>query len=547
MGYSEVLCRLCGVTFNIGRRRLRSEPAWMGWQCTGDAKLVGCQLGDGRKPEECVDDVPPGEEEEEQLIGEAPEDDNEREDVDTTERHALNADIEKMLDDEEDDDYHYKEPDKEPLEFESDDEMAIEEDDDHMDVDSSVEDDTYTLFNAADLSLYTTDLEKGGPPPKHKCFRGAGYSGKLITAEEMKGCNTAQCLLTKAHLGIHEAAPDDQDFERGGQFCLSGLCGHVRSRDCGGEEFVPPRHGISDAIVDSWDLSDRDTAVPFHTACFDIFSRLSRKQFGYVNFEALGNWMFDSNEDVDLASSDRNVRESSEQWWAHRDGCEYLAANPLLIPRLGPILKAAIAEDDGFDPQNGAFDVPVLEGNGDVFSSLPLELRLQTLSYLASSDIAHLRLASRTFRQLPILLWRDLLLREMPYLWEVWSDDLPFIWATTTWEDAVHHEQTEGEWRAWLYERREIIKSDLPEILDAWEADVQRLLSQRVNDFLAKGRVDAMEKMVTRLPASRTNWYEVYVGITRNWKDLKGLQNRRRIWKDIGAIVEKLNKYAEAA
>lgn len=44
MGYSEKPCRLCGTSFNMSRRRLRNEPGWMGWTCTGDYKVVGCGL-----------------------------------------------------------------------------------------------------------------------------------------------------------------------------------------------------------------------------------------------------------------------------------------------------------------------------------------------------------------------------------------------------------------------------------------------------------------------------------------------------------------------
>jgi hypothetical protein len=296
------------------------------------------------------------------------------------------------------------------------------------------------------------------------------------------------------------------------------------------------------------EVTEPETAVPFHTACFDIFSRLSRKRFGYVNFDALGKWLFDRRSGhFEPESSDPNVRLSSDQWWEHRAGCEYLSANPLLIPRLTPILQAAIEQDGNFDPRNGAFDVQVHEKEGDVLSSLPLELRFQTLSYLASSDIANLRLASRTFRQLPVLIWRDLLLKEMPYLWEVWSDDLPFIWATTKFEDVVEHGKLAEEVGTWYARTAAIIKEELPESFDAWEKDVQVLLSQRDDNFLEKGRADALTRLVTGLPASKTNWYKVYTEITRNWKDLKGLQNRKRIWKDIGVIVGKLDKYTKSA
>lgn len=276
---------------------------------------------------------------------------------------------------------------------------------------------------------------------------------------------------------------------------------------------------------------------------------MSRKHFGHINVDALGEWIFDPHNplEVDRVSSDPNVRSSSSQWWDHLDGCEYLSANPLLIPRLEPMLQAAIEKDDRFDPRDGAFDVPTGENRGDAFSRLPLELRLQLLSYLNSSDIANLRLTSRTFRQLPILLWRDLLLREMPYLWEVWSDDLPFMWATVQFEDVEQHQKVEAETAAWRARTENIIRESLPEALDAWKQHVDDYLSQRYNMFLEEGRAEALKEIVTGLPASKTNWYKVYTDITKNWKDLKGLQNRKRIWKDIGVIVDQLDKFTVPA
>jgi hypothetical protein len=205
-------------------------------------------------------------------------------------------------------------------------------------------------------------------------------------------------------------------------------------------------------------------------------------------------------------------------------------------------MQDAIQHDPTFNPRNGAFDVPAYHGMGDVFDKLPLELRLQVVSYLPSSNIANLRLSSRAFRQLPIFLWRDLLLTEMPWLWEVWSDEAPYIWAITTHGVVVAHEKTEEEIQVWHNHARTVIKQEMPEIFDYWDADVQQMLSKRVG-VLEAARADALSKMVTGLPVTNTNWYKLYTDITRNWKDLKGLQNRKRIWSDIERIVRRLEKY----
>jgi hypothetical protein len=173
---------------------------------------------------------------------------DECDDMDGIEDKQSDTELEKMLDGEGDDDYKYEESDKEELlEFQSDDGMPDLEDNDHMDIDSDLEIDTYDLFKRADLSL-----SGNTPPPKHKFFRGNGYNGRLITAEEMTGCCTAQCLLIKAQHDAEAQEPDDQDFEIASKFRLTGLCGFVRSRDCGGESFRPSRHGVGDALVESW-------------------------------------------------------------------------------------------------------------------------------------------------------------------------------------------------------------------------------------------------------------------------------------------------------
>jgi len=58
IGYEEILCRLCGVSFNIGRIRRPEDPPSEGWTSTGDGKGFvegqlceeedGCQLVERR-------------------------------------------------------------------------------------------------------------------------------------------------------------------------------------------------------------------------------------------------------------------------------------------------------------------------------------------------------------------------------------------------------------------------------------------------------------------------------------------------------------------
>lgn len=82
------------------------------------------------------------------------------------------------------------------------------------------------------------------------CIHHGGYSGFRITAEQMKGCATVQCLVRKTAEWTPE--PDDQSFELDGKYFLTGLSGHMPSRDEGGPEFVPVRHGQEDLFPDTY-------------------------------------------------------------------------------------------------------------------------------------------------------------------------------------------------------------------------------------------------------------------------------------------------------
>jgi hypothetical protein len=114
----------------------------------------------------------------------------------------------------------------------------------------------------------------------------------------------------------------------------------------------------------------------------------------------------------------------NDQWWSYRSGDEFLAADPLEIPGLFRLLDAAKREQPDFDARASPFGArPAASAvSGDLFSKLPEELRDMIVAPLGSRDIASLRLASRSFQHLPYTLWHDLLKKEMPWIWEAWTD-----------------------------------------------------------------------------------------------------------------------------
>jgi hypothetical protein len=256
-------------------------------------------------------------------------------------------------------------------------------------------------------------------------------------------------------------------------------------------------------------------------------------------------------------NEDSRVSQSGgDERWNHAPMGEYLAANPLLVPGLDEILQSCIHMEATFSSHAGAFatatnqEQPSATVEKHRFKFLPEDIKLEIISWLTSKDIASLRLASPAYRQLPIFVWRRLLQKELPWLWEVWSTDEPHPWALVATAARYKKKQKDVEDREEELEAmrfcREVLKEEMPETLesDAWIEAERRLAARpQIPDPLHACKAEILKTLVCTLPVENTNWYEVYTLITRHWKYLKGLQNRRRIWKDIGKITSKIRKY----
>ena len=303
--------------------------------------------------------------------------------------------------------------------------------------------------------------------------------------------------------------------------------------------------------------------MPFHPSCFDIFMRLSRIHFNRVDIDGLWSWYCregdaQSIDDFPHHSDVNSARGGVHRWWDHQPGKEYLAANPLFMRRLTQIFNDAISHDPLFSSEIGAFEISHTSSSAssadhdgsqiarhqDGFTKLPLELKLEILQYIGSKDIASLRLSSRAFRQLPISLWRRLLIEELPWLWEVWSTDLPYAWATVTPAQLKAEDEAKQAAQQRYLDALEIISEEMPEILEEWKAGETKAMLFRP-DLLATSQAAAMKTYITSLPVINTDWYQVYRDITRHWKDLKGLQNRQRIWKAVEEVVRRIKQQRE--
>ncbi|MCJ1399146.1 hypothetical protein MMC11_002348 [Xylographa trunciseda] len=243
----------------------------------------------------------------------------------------------------------------------------------------------------------------------------------------------------------------------------------------------PIRHGAGSIVFSNFNYVVGIIGLLFHPTCFEIFKKVSQFRLGNIDVEGLWYWYWHVPEGGSQEASiglphDYAVKNGTELLcqWQHEPGSEHLAANPIEIPGFVALFSEATAHRsysgvvfpwDYKGPNNSHrtnHSTPPL--TSDPFTKLSVELSTMLLAYLSSKDIANLRLSSPVFRPLPAMLFRRLLLEEMPWIWE------------------------------------------------------------------ARG-----------LEVGKTNWYKLYCMLKSCWL-FKGLQNRRRIWKDVEEVVRRIRK-----
>ena len=181
----------------------------------------------------------------------------------------------------------------------------------------------------------------------------------------------------------------------------------------------------------------------------------------------------------------------------HIPGTEYLAADPVDVPKLKDIIKNCTEQDNAsipevFTPDQSSPETKMITAeNAGPFLHLPPELKLSILRMLEYRDVSNLRLVTRAWNQLPQTFFRDLILEKMPWLWEVRN---------------LRHRQINWHWLWTTLSRSDGGKTQLGE---------QERRSSTGLSFRAQ--IDRDEN-----------------------RRIQGLVNRRRIWKDAGEVVEKI-------
>jgi hypothetical protein len=189
---------------------------------------------------------------------------------------------------------------------------------------------------------------------------------------------------------------------------------------------------------------------------------------------------------------DYAVRSGSEQWWWHDIGNEHLSANPVTIPALPELLNSYYREFSAWredDDHNKPYD-----SSEPVFS----------WRYKASEDSYYETLHPVPPPSKSSDLFMKLLneLRSM-ILEGLSSKDIANLRLVTP----AYRQLNVGLFRRLLLE-------DMPWF---WE--------------------------VKDLPMGNTDFHRLYKTVKFCWMNLKGLQNRKRIWKDISEVVTRIEKY----
>lgn len=287
-GYSEVPCQICGVSFNIGRYRTPDEiedesASWYnqdGGYVAGDENCgtdYGClfyrttpiseQNGEFNRQNNLPfyeDNTPRVEDDSLSYSYESASDDEPLEYDSDADETSFEDHITEALSMQEN---------SQNIQASSEMEMDGDDVDGSLDLDEETKlyhdwlsgFDQHKLINppkvekimiteeeARDMQWENNFTHLSGP----KCSGGKAYNGNFITAQEMRGCTTAQCLVYKDE--NWSPSSDDESFELEGDVFLSGLGDQVPSRDMGDVELTPVRHGLDNHVAADtviWEVS----------------------------------------------------------------------------------------------------------------------------------------------------------------------------------------------------------------------------------------------------------------------------------------------------
>lgn len=207
------------------------------------------------------------------------------------------------------------------------------------------------------------------------------------------------------------------------------------------------------------------------------------------------------------------------QRWDWIIGTEWLLANPVKIPNMQDLLSRCLRTESYSAAVFRESDRATMS---DPFRELPPELKALIVQYLNRQSTANLRLASRSFGQLPQTYFRFLIKHEMPWLWEIVDDpsaDTKYDWYKLF--SAIHSSENAG-----------LLWDEMDQKYWDWFKEVTATAYDSFDEAAsAYARAEIWVDECTRKMESG-EWP------AREEPGLRGLRNRKRIWNDIQKIFE---------
>lgn len=369
-----------------------------------------------------------------------------------------------------------------------------------------------------------------------KCVHTGAYTVNSISLEEMRGCTTAQALCLKSETEQTLEATDDEPWERNGKLFLSGIGDNSQSRDWGWLNVHPARRDRQEVHAEEYLWAhDPDAvneyAMAFHPTCLEVFKRASILRAGSWSAERLDAWWRDQDDRGRGHDIPRHpaVQAGSHQSWHHGQDDAWLAANPLFIPALDEAVARSIAAESCNSE---------VSHQQSLLTSLPSEIMREIFDYLEVAEVSAAAVALPSLKEVARPYLKDRVMKESPYLWEIWCD-LPYARWTGT---------TEAELKAaqYAFDRNEkeinfvldVLKEEGEE--DAYTACEAYWSSDRDQRFRDMRGPAWDEKDAIVLDSDRVDLaYFLYeLDLASKQGKLKGLRNRERIWKDCNYILD---------
>lgn len=255
----------------------------------------------------------------------------------------------------------------------------------------------------------------------------------------------------------------------------------------------------------------------------------------------------------------------SDEPWTHIPGTEWLVANPVEIPGLAEALDICQQPEQEQDVQR-----PQVTRESNVLAALPLELLRLILDKLDAPALGAMHNTSAAFRGYTQDFFRKTV-RESPLeLWElndgaypaspkkpvVWDALCPSWLLPEPWPTGLPYEEEERlQWQTILELQPELGEA-MPAALAVTAAARQEYDERRRTFFVQRRLAELSHREQVGAwvaghtpPALRdgsTNWHTAWrLLLVCGWEKgaMKGLRNRKRVWKDIQEILDRVETY----